>query len=237
MRWGTSRSCSGARGSQPGARNAPFRVIGGIGWRRGRTTAITTAWTDEHDECPELARIGTASKMATGCPDWDNDDDGVPDAQDRCPSAKEDTDGFQDEDGCPDPDNDNDGVPDQDDACPTRRPSRQRPEVQRLSEQGGRCRRRARCDRPVPEQGCLSPDEDGDTFADEVDKCPARRDLQRQGRRGRLSRPGGKPLVVIDLQRPIARRALRVPVKFGGHPGPPKSTRRASRCCGRSPAR
>ena len=38
-----------------------------------------------------------------GCPEPDNDGDGIPDAADKCPNEPEDKDGFQDEDGCPDP--------------------------------------------------------------------------------------------------------------------------------------
>ncbi|MDI7269328.1 MAG: OmpA family protein, partial [Myxococcota bacterium] len=37
-----------------------------------------------------------------GCPEPDNDMDGVPDAADRCPDQPETLNGFQDEDGCPD---------------------------------------------------------------------------------------------------------------------------------------
>jgi hypothetical protein len=43
-----------------------------------------------------------------GCPDPDNDQDGIPDSRDQCPNDPEDRDGFEDEDGCPDPDNEND---------------------------------------------------------------------------------------------------------------------------------
>jgi len=53
-----------------------------------------------------------------GCPDLDNDGDGIPDAKDQCPNDPEDKDGFQDEDGCPDFDNDKDGIPDAADQCP-----------------------------------------------------------------------------------------------------------------------
>jgi hypothetical protein len=53
-----------------------------------------------------------------GCPDLDNDKDGIPDAKDQCPLCPEDKDGFEDEDGCPDPDNDHDGIPDEVDRCP-----------------------------------------------------------------------------------------------------------------------
>src|SRR5690606_18155294 len=52
-----------------------------------------------------------------GCPEADNDGDGLADAQDKCPNEAEDKDGFQDDDGCPDPDNDGDGVADASDKC------------------------------------------------------------------------------------------------------------------------
>src|SRR4029079_3599171 len=53
-----------------------------------------------------------------GCPDPDNDRDGIPDKDDQCPNEPEDKDGFEDADGCPDPDNDKDGIPDVKDRCP-----------------------------------------------------------------------------------------------------------------------
>ena len=53
-----------------------------------------------------------------GCPDYDNDEDGLPDAKDECPNKAEDDDGFEDKDGCPDFDNDQDGLVDVDDECP-----------------------------------------------------------------------------------------------------------------------
>jgi outer membrane protein OmpA-like peptidoglycan-associated protein len=53
-----------------------------------------------------------------GCPEPDNDLDGILDAADKCPLQPEDPDGFQDDDGCPDNDNDNDTVMDVDDICP-----------------------------------------------------------------------------------------------------------------------
>lgn len=40
-----------------------------------------------------------------GCPDPDNDGDGVPDVRDLCPVQPEEKDGFEDQDGCPGPDN------------------------------------------------------------------------------------------------------------------------------------
>lgn len=36
-----------------------------------------------------------------GCPDLDDDGDGLDDAFDRCPNQAEDLDGYRDADGCP----------------------------------------------------------------------------------------------------------------------------------------
>jgi outer membrane protein OmpA-like peptidoglycan-associated protein len=53
-----------------------------------------------------------------GCPEEDNDKDGIPDSSDQCPDDPEDKDKFEDEDGCPEPDNDRDQIPDKKDKCP-----------------------------------------------------------------------------------------------------------------------
>ncbi len=53
-----------------------------------------------------------------GCPELDNDADGLADTIDKCPNDAEDKDGFEDDDGCPDPDNDKDGISDKIDQCP-----------------------------------------------------------------------------------------------------------------------
>ena len=50
-----------------------------------------------------------------GCPDYDNDQDGLLDEVDQCPMEQEDKDGFEDEDGCPEPDNDGDTILDEKD--------------------------------------------------------------------------------------------------------------------------
>ncbi|HEX4456409.1 MAG TPA: OmpA family protein, partial [Polyangia bacterium] len=82
-----------------------------------------------------------------GCPDPDNDRDGILDRDDQCPNEPEDKDGFEDEDGCPDPDNDKDGLLDGDDKCP---------DVAGPKENGG----------------CPDKDRDGDGVVDRLDKCP-----------------------------------------------------------------
>jgi OOP family OmpA-OmpF porin len=53
-----------------------------------------------------------------GCPDDDQDKDGVADDVDQCPVCPEDGDRNDDEDGCPDLDNDADGLLDSIDRCP-----------------------------------------------------------------------------------------------------------------------
>jgi outer membrane protein OmpA-like peptidoglycan-associated protein len=53
-----------------------------------------------------------------GCPDIDNDSDGIPDSSDKCIGIAEDKDRFEDSDGCPDIDNDLDGIIDSLDKCP-----------------------------------------------------------------------------------------------------------------------
>lgn len=69
----------------------------------------------ERDPC--AAPDGLAGE---GCPDADDDGDGLANATDGCPDEPEDPDGFEDADGCPDPDNDDDMIADTDDACPDR---------------------------------------------------------------------------------------------------------------------
>jgi hypothetical protein len=86
-----------------------------------------------------------------GCPDLDNDQDGLPDAKDKCPSEAEDKDGFDDFDGCPELDNDKDGVTDDKDKCPME------------SED---------FDGFEDTDGCPDSDNDKDGIPDQLDKCP-----------------------------------------------------------------
>jgi outer membrane protein OmpA-like peptidoglycan-associated protein len=82
-----------------------------------------------------------------GCPRTDKDGDGAEDSQDKCPEEPEDKDGFQDEDGCPDLDNDADGIPDGIDRCPVK-------------------------SGPLENGGCPDDDKDGDGVVDRQDVCP-----------------------------------------------------------------
>ena len=65
----------------------------------GTTTQVTDQIVDRHDRCPELAEDIDGFEDEDGCPDPDNDGDGVPDLQDDCPDDAEDRDGFQDVSG------------------------------------------------------------------------------------------------------------------------------------------
>ena len=101
---------------------------------------------DANDGCRVLAEDYDGFQDADGCPEPDNDMDGICDpgqtsvsctgsdegksafyppghdhgdpASIDCRNVPEDYDGFKDGDGCPEPDNDNDGFPDATDACP-----------------------------------------------------------------------------------------------------------------------
>jgi len=92
---------------------------------------------DNDDLCPTVAEDRDRFEDADGCPEFDNDQDGLCDAHftlrdelsnplvsldcegaDGCISDPEDKDGYQDADGCPDPDNDRDEIADVDDQCP-----------------------------------------------------------------------------------------------------------------------
>ncbi|MBW8886329.1 MAG: OmpA family protein [Fibrobacteres bacterium] len=90
---------------------------------------------NKYDLCPHDPEDKDGFQDQDGCPDPDNDSDGVCDpwvvekgqqakyanvchGSDKCVEVPEDKDGFQDDDGCPDPDNDKDGIPDSKDKCP-----------------------------------------------------------------------------------------------------------------------
>lgn len=106
---------------------------------------------DADDLCPDEAEDKDGFEDANGCPDLDNDGDGISDTEEgttaegeSCANLPEDMDGFEDANGCPDPDNDDDGILDADDVCP---------------EVAG----------AATAKGC--PDEDGDGIVDEEDEC------------------------------------------------------------------
>ncbi|HXV14357.1 MAG TPA: OmpA family protein, partial [Candidatus Krumholzibacteria bacterium] len=108
---------------------------------------------DKADLCPDLAEDSDAFEDGDGCPELDNDQDGIQDAQDKCPDEPEDFDGEADDDGCPDlvKDSDNDGVSDDLDRCPL-----QAEDVDGYQD----------------DDGCPDLDNDLDGIPDATDKCP-----------------------------------------------------------------
>jgi outer membrane protein OmpA-like peptidoglycan-associated protein len=123
-------------------------------------------YDDKSDKCPDDPEDFDSFEDDDGCPDKDNDGDGVLDAAELrdgrwlnndkkadkdCRNDPEDKDQFEDEDGCPDPDNDQDTIPDVRDKCPND------PEDMDSFED---------------EDGCPDPDNDQDKILDKDDKCP-----------------------------------------------------------------
>jgi outer membrane protein OmpA-like peptidoglycan-associated protein len=102
---------------------------------------------DRVDGCPTEREDRDQHDDDDGCPDPDNDSDGLYDKIDECPLEAEDSDGVADDDGCPDPDSDGDGLDDVADRCPT--------------EAG-----------VVDNGGCPDTDRDGDGVVDRLDNCP-----------------------------------------------------------------
>jgi len=122
---------------------------------------------DDIDQCPYEPEDFDGFEDEDGCPDPDNDGDGICDPWvaeqgllekyahickgiDKCPNEPETFNGFEDEDGCPDenpeiPDRDRDGIPDAIDQCPDD------PEDH---------------DGFQDEDGCPEPDNDGDGICD-----------------------------------------------------------------------
>jgi len=66
------------------------------------------------DECPNEPEDFDGFEDEDGCPDPDNDGDGILDVDDACPNEP----GPAVTNGCPEPDRDGDSVPDRTDNCP-----------------------------------------------------------------------------------------------------------------------
>ena len=124
---------------------------------------------DDVDACIDDPEDFDEFQDEDGCPEPDNDNDGVPDVMDgetddigfgMCRNDPEDVDNFEDENGCPDPDNDGDEVLDVDDGD--------------ADESGyGVCRNDPEdYDLFEDENGCPDPDNDEDEILDVDDACP-----------------------------------------------------------------
>lgn len=138
-----------------GAVGAPsLRAVLGLSWAPRFLDADGDGIPDDADDCPEgMPEDRDGFEDDDGCPEDDNDGDGVADAEDRCPASLEDLDGTEDTDGCLDPDDDADGILDVEDACP---------------------KERGVASKSKKFAGCPPKDSDGDGLLDDVDRCPLR---------------------------------------------------------------
>src|SRR5690606_31464716 len=78
------------------------RAIAGFAWARRDTHVADNGIEDDADQCVDVPEDHDGFEDADGCPDPDNDGDGLLDPNDACPDQSEDMDGHQDDDGCPD---------------------------------------------------------------------------------------------------------------------------------------
>jgi outer membrane protein OmpA-like peptidoglycan-associated protein len=130
---------------------------------------------DTDDDCPTVKEDFDGFEDVEGCPDPDNDQDGILDVNDSCPMQPEDKDSFEDENGCPDPDNDQDGILDADDKCPLVPgiiENQGCPDVD--TDRDGIVDRLDKCPLVfgiIENQGCPDVDTDGDGIVDRLDKC------------------------------------------------------------------
>lgn len=166
----------GGVGIAPGFGTPDWRAV--IGVRAGLISA-------PFDPCAQGEEDIDGFEDDDGCPDLDNDEDGIEDTVDECPNEAEDFDEFEDRDGCADYDNDEDGIPDTVDAC------RFEPENRNGFEDedgcpdeepdadgdgilaGDQCPTEAEdMDEIQDEDGCPELDADEDGVKDEDDGCP-----------------------------------------------------------------
>jgi large repetitive protein len=148
---------------------------------------------EDEDGCPEADNdqdgildaddqcpIEAGIPEENGCPAQDTDGDGIMNHLDQCKSEAEDFDKFQDEDGCPEADNDQDGLLDADDKCPIDAEDK---------------------DGFEDEDGCPDPDNDQDGILDVDDQCP----MEQEVYNGVLDEDGcpdkGKAKVIITKER------------------------------------
>jgi len=149
----------GGPGLTLGAGTPGFRVYVGVSWApplSGGDDPDGDRILGKADLCPNEREDRDLFEDHDGCPEPDNDGDGILDldeADRRCRNKPEDMDGFEDEDGCPDLDNDEDGNPDTSDKCPLE------PED---------------VDGHEDTDGCPDEDNDGDGNPDTTDLCPDR---------------------------------------------------------------
>jgi OmpA-OmpF porin, OOP family len=179
-------------------------LVPGVWWNDPKKNGCPAPDTDGDgvpdplDACPAVKGVQSDDPKKNGCPaeKQDRDHDGIPDDADKCPDEPEDMDGFEDFDGCPDLDDDGDGIPDKVDACP---------------------RERGEPSTDPTRNGCPSADRDGDTYDNEVDACPDQPETF-NGVKDEDGCPdeGGRPLVVVNLEKGVIVVRLAQPIAFVG---------------------
>jgi outer membrane protein OmpA-like peptidoglycan-associated protein len=133
-------------GLHGGVGSPDLRVIGAVGYIGAHSEPAPVAAS----ACAGQQEDMDGFQDDDGCPDPDNDNDGLLDARDACPLAQEDLDAYRDDDGCPDLDNDEDGIADAADRCP-----QQAEDIDTFED----------------DDGCPDPDNDKDGLLDERDQC------------------------------------------------------------------
>jgi outer membrane protein OmpA-like peptidoglycan-associated protein len=125
---------------------------------------------DDIDRCGLDPEDKDGFQDEDGCPDADNDGDGVVDKADACPMEP----GAVETRGCPVLDKDGDGVPDPKDSCPDVAGLKvlagcPDTDADGLADADDKCPDRAG---PKDNGGCPDADKDGDTVVDRADRCP-----------------------------------------------------------------
>ncbi|MBT9557051.1 MAG: OmpA family protein [Myxococcales bacterium] len=131
------------------------RFISGLSWSPRVEDSDADGIHDVSDACPLLVEDEDGFQDGDGCPEADNDGDGIPDIAEpeECRLLPEDRNGVRDDDGCPDEDHDGDRLIDIVDRCP--RDAEDHDSFQ-------------------DEDGCPDFDNDADSILDIYDECPNR---------------------------------------------------------------
>ena len=168
-----TRDGDGVRTPRTSARTSPRTATA------SRTATAAPTWTTTATACPTPATSARNDaedldqfQDEDGCPEPDNDADGIPDLNDPCPNAAEDGKGKRPKDGCPSPPRTATATasPTPRDKCPDEPEDR---------------------DGFEDDDGCPDVDNDDDGIPDNFDTCPnERRGHRRLRGRRRLPRSG-----------------------------------------------
>jgi outer membrane protein OmpA-like peptidoglycan-associated protein len=169
---GFSVFAGGGAGLVSGVGAPEFRGFLGLRYAFMETDADLDSIDDARDECIDQAEDIDGFEDQDGCPELDNDGDGVPDLKDRCAQQA----GPAANDGCPARDSDKDGLLDPDDKCPDQAGDaandgcpRDDTDGDGVFDEDDNCVKAAG---PKDNQGCPLKDADKDGVLDEVDRCP-----------------------------------------------------------------